>query len=155
MMERTELHISHKDFLEIAEGILDRDNHLSFRATGTSMSPFIKDKDTVIIIPFKESVGIGDIVLLKTSDERLLLHRVIKTEATGVITMGDASYDDDGFTSYKNILGRVIRVVGNGYNFHLKNPFKYLIGKRIILRESLYRYPYIVKLGKKIVRFLG
>lgn len=153
-MENANLRISHKDFLGITEEILDSGKQFRFRASGTSMSPFIKDKDTVIIMPAKDSIGIGDVVLLKTTDERLLLHRVIKKQKYGVITIGDAAYVDDGFTSYKNILGRVDRVMDNGYNFHLRNPFKYLIGRRTIL-NALYRYPCIVKLGKKIANFLG
>lgn len=177
-MIETDLHITHKDFLEIAEGLLKSENHLRFRASGTSMSPFIKDNDTVIIAPdnnrgthpiflknFKQKVnkrnmgcvpnlGIGDVVLLKTKEGRLFLHRVVKRKKTGVVTSGDSAYTDDGFTPYNNILGKVIKISGKGYNFHLKNPFKYLIGKRIILK-SLYRFPSIVRLGKKVANFLG
>ena len=145
--------ISHQDFLDIAGEILNREQQFSFRALGTSMSPFIKNGDAVTI-QRDQNPGVGDVVLLKTDEGRLYLHRVVKKVESGIVTRGDASFDEDGFTPCRNILGKVVKVSGEGYNFHLRRPIKGLISKRIIFSEALYRYPSIMRLGKKIARII-
>lgn len=146
--------ISHQDFLDIAGEILDREQQFSFRALGTSMSPFIKDGDAVTLLR-DQNPSVGDVVLLKTDEGKLYLHRVVKKAKSGVVTRGDASFDEDGFTPCRNILGKVVKVSGKGYNFHLRRPIKRLISKRIIFSEGLYQYPSIMRLGKKIARIIG
>ncbi len=146
--------ISHHDFLDVAEELLDRGKQFSFRASGTSMSPFIKDGDAVTILR-DQNPGIGDVVLLKTDEGRLYLHRVVKKSVSGIVTQGDASLNEDGFTPYGNILGKVVKVTGEGYNFHLRGPIKGLISKRIIYSGSLYWYPSVLRLGKKIAKIIG
>jgi hypothetical protein len=145
--------ISHQDFLEIAGEILYRGKLFTFRASGTSMSPFIKNGDAVTVLR-DQNPDIGDVVLLKTDEGRLYLHRVVKKAESGIVTRGDASFDEDGLTPCRNILGRVVKVSGKGYNFHLRRPIKGLISKRIIFSEGLYRYPSIMKLGKKIAKIM-
>jgi signal peptidase I len=146
--------ISHQDFLQIAGEILDSGKLITFRASGTSMTPFIKNGDAVTVSR-DQNPGIGDVVLLKTDEGRLYLHRVVKKAAAGIVTRGDASFDEDGFTPCRNILGKVVRVSGGGYNFHLKRLIKKLISKRIIFSEGLYRHPSIVRLGKKMAKRMG
>lgn len=142
------------DFIEIAEDILGRGERFRFRANGSSMFPFIKDGDSVTITTCGESVSTGDVVLLKTATGRLLLHRIVRKLEFGVVTMGDALLSDDGVTLYRDILGKAERVSGNGYNFHLTPPFSYFVGKIIAFVKGLYRFPFMVKIIKKVlVRF--
>ncbi len=147
--------ISHKEFLGLAEEILARGKPFRFRAQGKSMSPFIKDGDTVTLVPDKKA-DVGDVVLFKTDEGRLYLHRIVKKAESGIVTRGDAylNYDEDGLTPYRNILGKVAKISGKGYNFHLKRPVKGLISRRVIFSEGLCRIPFIMKLGKKIARII-
>ncbi len=146
--------ISHEEFLSLAEEILARGVPFCFRAQGKSMSPFIKDGDRITLLPDKKA-EVGDVVLLKTDEGRLYLHRIVKRVESGVVTRGDASFDEDGFTPCRNILGKVVEVSGEGYNFHLKHLIKGLISKRIIFSEGFYRCPPIRRLGKKVAEFIG
>lgn len=148
-MVKRQFHMSHEDLADIALEVLKKEKRFSFRATGTSMSPLIKSDDTVVITPDKK-VNIGDVVLVKTDGRRLLLHRVTRKQKKGVVTMGDAALTDDGFIPYENILGKAIEVSGNGYNLHLKNPFKYFIGRLPMFIRHLRNYPFVVRLGKRI-----
>lgn len=155
-IENSPLRINHEEFLGIVKEILARGKPLSFRAQGTSMSPFIKDGDIVTLLRDPNpKVGVGDVVLLKTGEGKFYLHRVIKKGESGIITRGDACFEDDGFTPHRNIIGKVVRVSGRGYNFHLRHPIKKLISKRLIFTEGLYRHSFLLKLGKKIANALG
>lgn len=154
-MDDNYLHITQKDFLEVTEEIIGKGGQFSFIARGTSMSPFIRDGATVIIRPATGSLRVGDVVLSKTTEGRLLLHRVIRKQHDGVITRGDASLLDDGIVPRKNILGKIIHVSSNGSNFHLTFPFNFLTAKGMRLRKYLNRFPSLVRFFKKIAQILG
>lgn len=148
-------YLTHKEFISLAEEILGSGNQLSFTARGSSMSPFIRNGDTVTLASCGDLLSVGDVVLFKAAEHRMLLHRVVKKQQMGILTMGDTSDSDDGFIPFNNVLGKVIRVSGGGYNFHIKTPFKFLIGKRIIFSRNLCKFPFILKFGKKIADALG
>ena len=147
--------IKNKLFTEIASTIIKSGNNISFIARGRSMSPFIKDGDTVIIAPTEGSPGIGDVVLCTNAKDNLLLHRVTSKTAESVFTKGDARLTDDGSIPYKNILGRAVKVSGNGVNYHLKFPFNFLVGKGLLLPIRFRRYPRVLSLLKKASALLG
>jgi len=155
MANNDRFHISYEDFIAIAEEMSRRGKLFSFRATGSSMYPFIKKEDTVTIDPDLGSLSVGDVVLVKTGTGKLLLHRIVKKQEKGVVTRGDAATADDGFMPFPDILGRVNEVSGAGYNFHLRKPYKYLIGKGIIFRRSIYNWPFAVTFLKNVANFLG
>ncbi len=146
------LHIESKEFLEVSEEILEKGKQFSFMARGKSMSPFIREDDTVVISPISGSIGVGDIVLAKTNQGAPVLHRIIKFSPTGVVTKGDAAQEDDGFIPAENVLGKVVQVSGEGFNFHLNFPFKYFITKRNFFEKIFRRFPILKKTLKKILR---
>jgi len=152
--KNSRMRINPREFLGIAEEVLARGNPFSFRALGSSMSPFIKDGDSVTLLRDKKA-GVGDVVLFKTEEGRLYLHRIVKEVESGIMTRGDASLGEDGLTPRRNILGKVVKVSGKGYNFHLRRPIKGLISKRIIFSEGLYRHPFLMRLGKGVAKILG
>ena len=61
-MRSKDLYIDVEDFFDISEEILGKGKQFSFRARGTSMSPFIREGDTVIISPLSGPISIGDII---------------------------------------------------------------------------------------------
>ncbi len=151
-MRSKDLYIDVEDFFDISEEILGKGKQFSFRARGTSMSPFIREGDTVIISPLSGPISIGDIVLAKTDSGSPVLHRVIKHFPTGVITKGDAVTEDDGFIIADDVFGKATQVSGSGFNFHLYFPFKYLISRRKMFDKIFLRFPLLKKLLKKILR---
>ncbi|MDA8239679.1 MAG: S24/S26 family peptidase [Nitrospiraceae bacterium] len=147
-------HIGMDDFRGIAEEVLRKGNNLSFIAGGSSMSPFIKDGDTVVVQP-AQSLHIGDTTLCKAPEGRLILHRVVKVTTSGVVTRGDACLTDDGFTSIENTLGRVVRVSGRGFNFHLRFPFSILIARGLLRPSRFSRHVFLFSLAKRLASLLG
>ena len=142
------------DFCGIAEEVIGKGNNLSFIAGGASMSPFIKDGDTVCVQP-AQSLHIGDITLCRTPEGRLILHRVVQVTTSGVVTRGDACFTDDGVTFFENTLGRVVRVSGRGFNFHLRSPFNILIASGLLRPSRISGRPFLFSLAKRLASFLG
>ena len=110
-----------------------------FVARGRSMTPFIKDGDSVLIKPCSSGVRIGDVVLLRSGDRNLLLHRVIKRKENGIITRGDACIADDGYCCREDIMGRVVKIVGKRTSLHLFFPLNYFLALVLRLRA----YPWV------------
>jgi len=116
------------------------------------MSPFIRDGDTVAIYP-DGPLRVGDVALFRNSEDRLVLHRVIRITEAGIITRGDACHADDGFTPFEDVIGRAVR--SSGYNFHLKFPFSRLIALGIIRPSKLSRHRILMSLARRIAALLG
>ncbi len=147
-------HIGMDDFCGIAEEVLGKGNNLAFTAGGSSMSPFIKDGDTVVVRPAGR-IHVGDIALCKSPEDRLILHRVIKVTASGIVTRGDSCITDDAATSFESTLGRVVRVSGRGFNFHLRFPFSVLIARGLLRPSRLSGHPFLLSFAKRIASLLG
>lgn len=135
-----------QSFREMAVTILRKGSIISFRAQGSSMSPFIRDSETVIIEPPTGRLRIGDVILFAGgTQQQFKLHRIVKKTAEGYVTRGDAACIHDGPVSDGAVLGRVVHVVG-GLNFHLRFPLNALAAHTLGLRKwpllfSLLRIP--------------
>ena len=116
------------------------------------MMPFIQNGDAVCITPVMGSLRVGDVVLLRTKEGRVLLHRIVNIHNEGIITRGDASSCNDEHLPIKNVLGKAVNVSGRGCSFHLKYPWNYVISKTFIVRNYLSRYP---RLKTMLKRMLG
>ena len=59
------------------------------------------------------SVRTGDIIVRSDGlDGRLIVHRVVRISASGVVTRGDANEDEDaGYVDDSNLKGRVVAVI--------------------------------------------
>jgi hypothetical protein len=144
--------IGRENFREIAKEVLRSGKGLSFVAGGGSMSPFIRDGDTVAIRPDR-SLKVGDVAFLRNPEDRLVLHRVIRMTGAGIITRGDAFERDDGFTPFEDVLGRAVK--SSGYTFHLKFPFNWLIARGFIRPSKLSRHRLLLSLAKRLASLLG
>jgi hypothetical protein len=151
-MDRKNLRIGRKDFLEISQEILEKGKQFSFIARGTSMSPFIKEGDSVVVSPLSGPLSVGDVVLVRSDEGLILLHRIIQCLPTGVVTKGDSASEDDGFITAEDVFGKATQVSGSDFNFHLYFPFKYLISRRKVFDKIFLRFPFLKKLLKKILR---
>jgi len=89
---------------------------IRIRAGGTSMSPFIRNGDCLLIEPAQEKIlETGDVVAaMNPSRDRILIHRVIAKNGKGCLLQGDAAPFSDGYISRKHIMGKVVRIERNG-----------------------------------------
>ena len=120
------MQINHAELSALAEQVLQAGKQFSFSAYGSSMSPFIRDGD-IVFLEQPSIYEVGDVAMLR-GDSGLLLHRIVRIDDEGVTTRGDGmSQSDPGVAPYSALLGKVIRVSGAGFNFHLKPPFSRLL----------------------------
>lgn len=121
-------------FREMAKAVLREGTQLSFRAGGRSMSPFIRNNETVIIKPPTRTMRIGDVILFECEGPRLILHRIVKKKGDVYVTRGDATCHEDCSVPHSAVLGRAVHVV-DGLNFHLRFPLSALVALALRLRD--------------------
>jgi len=92
--------------LALAREQLDHEKSLRLATQGHSMWPRLRDGDVVVVEPLLGPPRVGDVVLIATPS-RLILHRVIRSDAHAIITKGDAAPRDDGPIPRDAILGRL------------------------------------------------
>jgi signal peptidase I len=111
-----ELSLSSQQLQELLRGVLDKGASFRFRATGFSMSPFIKDGDVLTIAPVQGSAPrLGDVVVFTHPlTKKLIIHRVIGKRAGFYLAKGDNVPEGDGLISKADIVGRVTKVERNG-----------------------------------------
>ncbi|GEM_PF-1204713 len=103
----------------LSEQILNSGRVLRFRVRGESMSPLLKDGDVIDVerVP-PGQLYVGDIVLFRSREGVLLVHRCVKRRAASgqiwVTTKGDAGRGLDRPITVDQILGRVIRIHRGG-----------------------------------------
>ncbi len=111
-----DLTLSLADLAALAAEVLAQGGHFTFIARGSSMIPFIRTGDTLIVAPVdKTALQPGNVALYQPDDERLIAHRVVRREDDGgrisYKLRGDASAGPAEHVSSERIVGRVIRVV--------------------------------------------
>lgn len=89
-----------------------------FRAGGSSMFPFIRDGDVILILPLaKKSPRLGDVVAFRQAgSERLLVHRLVARAEDRYIFKGDnyTRRQQDGPLGREKLLGIVAQVERKG-----------------------------------------
>jgi hypothetical protein len=100
------------EFLRLAREILAGGHRVRFQASGGSMQPFIQNSDILEVAPLAgKRIKCGDVLLVETSEGRLLVHRVVKISRRDGISIylikSDVCASPDGWFRFENILGRV------------------------------------------------
>ena len=135
--KQEELSLSGTAFATLLRAVLDKGAPFRFRATGFSMSPFIRNGDVLTVSPLSGRPRLGDVVaFVKEETGGLVIHRVVGTSAGGCLIRGDNSSRDDGYVPEANILGRITKVERNGKKMLLGlGPERYVIG--VLARKGL------------------
>ncbi|GBD96010.1 peptidase S24-like protein [bacterium BMS3Abin06] len=79
---------------------------------GSSMNPALKASDILHVLPCNgKKIQCGDVIVFPSPESnRMVVHRVISVDATGIRTQGDRSrYIDPWILRPESIVGRVIR----------------------------------------------
>ena len=106
---RSEVRADSRLFRALSRTLLDRGYSVRFRANGRSMFPAIADGETVELAPDARH-STGDVVLFST-DDRLLVHRIVETDEDAIVTRGDSCFESDQPNACHSVLGRVIAVI--------------------------------------------
>ena len=117
--ERT---VNSDELANLIRDAVSKEKIISFNAPGNSMAPFIHSGDKIFVAPVAEaSIRTGDVLVFVQPDiGRLLAHRVIRIKNRHYFPKGDnVSRKGDGWISFSDVLGRVIRVQRIGNERHL------------------------------------
>ena len=115
---------------------LRADGSVRFRVLGASMFPWIRSGDLVFVRSFAyEQASRGDVVLFER-EERLFVHRVIRSVVGGaggkergeLITKGDALDGEDKPVTRTEFLGRVIRVHRGNQHIDMESMGRVMMG---------------------------
>jgi signal peptidase I len=113
--------ISGRALAEILQAVLDRGAPFRFRATGFSMTPFVRDGDIVTLAPLSGApVRRGEVVaFMRPETNKLVIHRVVGQQGDALLIQGDNVHKADGPIPSDHILGRVTRVERGGRPVYL------------------------------------
>jgi signal peptidase I len=103
---------------DMMQATLERGRPFRFRALGSSMAPFIRDGDVVIVHPLLgRKPGVGQVVaFIHPGNGSVLVHRVIQRRGSVYLIQGDnLPGENDGSVPEKNILGRVTQAKRDGH----------------------------------------
>jgi hypothetical protein len=103
---------------ELMSAVLEKGGLFGFRAHGTSMVPFLRDRDTLTIAPLaNQPPRLGDVVAFSFPTEkgaRLVVHRVVGRQGICLAVQGDGNGCTRETISPENILGRLVKVEREG-----------------------------------------
>lgn len=107
------------DFGCLAASVLQAGVSLQFQARGGSMTPAIRDGDTVLVAPVRaRDLRVGEIVLSQTANEKFVVHRILRRrrqqDCLSFLLKGDLCHSPDGWVDGSRILGRAIQVRRQG-----------------------------------------
>ena len=111
-----EISLSGQSLVGLVQAVFEKGAFFRFQAKGSSMSPFVKDGDIVLLAPLSRGhLRIGDIAAhVSPGTGKLIVHRVVGKQNRDFLIKGDNTPDADGFVPKENILGRVTKVERNG-----------------------------------------
>jgi hypothetical protein len=123
------IHLSGPNLLELLFSLLESGHTVRFQARGISMTPALRDGDTVTVSPISAHlIRLGDIVAAKSPlIGRVVLHRAIKRESGGLVICGDNAGIPDGLVAKSAIMGKVICVQRKGQEVVLAKGLEAMI----------------------------
>lgn len=113
--------------LKEADTYLKKGKKVSLYVRGTSMMPFLKEGDEVVLVsPYRTSVRKGNIVLAHTLHYGYVLHRVIGRKKDLLVLAGDANARRTETVVNREVLGVVEEAYRNGSELHINGLLKRL-----------------------------
>jgi hypothetical protein len=110
--------LSAGELAEVMKAVLDRGSLFRFRARGASMTPFIRDGDTLTLEALEDRAPrVGEVVafFVRTGERSsLVVHRVVGNRGSETVIQGDAYGCASETIPRGDILGRVVRVERRG-----------------------------------------
>src|SRR3989338_2137655 len=112
IMKDNEILFSGRCMSELTKSIINTRRSLRFMAGGSSMSPFIKDKDIVTISPCAPSlIGFGmAVAFVNNKTKKPVIHRIIGRRKNRYLLKGDNAFMSDGMVSLEDIIGIAVKI---------------------------------------------
>jgi hypothetical protein len=133
--------------------ILERGDPLEIKVGGSSMWPFVRDGETLILRKTAlNDFGKGDIIATY-ADQRLICHRVFRKGKDFIQTKADALPGLDAKISFGDVLGKVVARRRNEHFYKCDDRLSTLKGK-CILWFSFFWAPLIPALRRFKVLFV-
>jgi hypothetical protein len=108
------MNVPSRELMPVICAALERGQRVRLTVNGSSMLPFIRDGDVVELEPPRASLALGDIVLVHSSAEHCVMHRVVRIEGDALFLRGDAQQRCQGPFAQSDVLGKVIVSYRNG-----------------------------------------
>ena len=122
-LHKKTLALSGRVLAELTHAVLDKGSLFRFCARGGSMTPFIRDGDTLTIAPLaNRPPRLGEVVAFSCLTEEgmeLVVHRVVGRRRRGFVVQGDGNGCMPEIVSSENILGRLVKVERDGRQVRL------------------------------------
>ena len=99
-----------QSFFETACETLQEGHKLRFTLTGGSMLPFLKAGVCVEISPLSAPASVGDVVLYKVAENKLILHRLHRIMPECYLCRGDAHRGPREEVEKHEVLGRLTQL---------------------------------------------
>jgi hypothetical protein len=103
-----------RELMPVICAALKRGQSVRMTINGGSMLPFIHDNDVVELEPIRSLPMKGDIALVQCSEDRYVMHRVVRIEGDGFFLRGDAQQHCQGPFTQSDVLGKIIVSYRNG-----------------------------------------
>ena len=99
-----------RELMPVVRAALERGQRVRMTVTGSSMLPFLCDRDVVEMEP-PAALKVGDLVLVRIAlpgaTERYVLHRIVRLAGgKALFIRGDAQWQDEGPFPLADVLGR-------------------------------------------------
>ncbi len=115
MKKRVDSNYSRIVVMSVLEMLNDGEDY-PIKATGSSMKPFIRDGDTLIISALKkDEISTGDILLYERDNGQFVFHRLYKIEADNTFSfVGDNQFSVEKGIRENQILAKVVKIIHEG-----------------------------------------
>ncbi|KGO01216.1 S24/S26 family peptidase [Porphyromonas sp. COT-290 OH3588] len=124
---------------------LEMGKRVTIFAKGWSMLPMIwQERDTLLLAPLSvDSISLGRIVLVKLSDKRYVIHRIVKMEGEQLTLRGDGNPYQIELCTKSQVLAELVGVKRNGKMMMRGSKrwaiFEHLWPRHPLLRRALLR----------------
>ena len=136
-----ETSLSMKNFYAILDVLLKNNKPCRIKTIcrGCSMSPLIKNNDSVIITPVNctTKLAVGTIAVITYPErEKVVVHRIIKAKDQLYLTKGDNISTPDGWIKNDQIIGRVETVLKQRFSYNCLVSVNFMIA--LLSRAGLF-----------------
>ena len=107
--------ISTENLYDEVAALLAENREVSFRAIGNSMLPFIRGGVDMVHMVGPDKLKRGDVVLARTDDAQVVLHRVTSIDGDTVALMGDGNLCRIEQCPTGSVIARMKAIERNGH----------------------------------------
>jgi len=149
-----ELSLPEPALIELLRAVLGRGRAFRFRAAGSSMCPFIRNGDVIVVAPFPSGAlpRLGQIVaFVQPSTRNLVVHRVIAKRGRSFLLKGDNMSLADGLIPAANVLGYVASVERDGQGTWISLESERLL--IAFLSRTMPLFSFLAPVWRRVQRF--